>query len=121
MQKRPGLNQTEQEVEVPQVFITDRSGAESVIPIRPGTSLMQTITDAGVVDLLALCGGVCSCATCHVYIHGLALTQLLPMEQDEDDLLACSAHRQANSRLSCQIRLRDDLDGLRATIAPEDC
>ncbi len=120
MQEGQGLNQKDKEVEVPQVFVTDRSGEESVIAIRPGTSLMQAITDDGIAELLALCGGVCSCGTCHVYIQDDTLAQLPPMEQDENDLLACSAHRAANSRLACQVRLSDDHDGLRATIAPED-
>lgn len=103
-----------------QIIVTDRSGAESEIPIRPGSSLMQLITDAGIADLLALCGGVCSCATCHVYIESDMADKLSPMEQDEDDLLGFSSYRQANSRLSCQIRLSHEHDGLRATIAPED-
>jgi len=101
-----------------EVYVTDRSGEQHAIDIRPGSSLMQVITDAGVADLLALCGGVCSCATCHVYVEGEY--DLPPMEQDEDDLLGFSEHRQENSRLSCQIRLKNDFDGLRATIAPED-
>jgi len=105
---------------MPQVFITDRSGEEYTIDIRPGASLMQVITDAGVADLLALCGGVCSCATCHIHVDEDALAALPPMEQDEEDLLSFSEHRQDNSRLSCQIRLRTEFDGLRATIAPED-
>ncbi len=105
---------------MPHVHVTDRSGEESAIDIRPGTTLMQAITDAGIADLLALCGGQCSCATCHVYIQDDALAELSPMEQDEDDLLACSSYRKANSRLACQLRLRDDHDGLRASIAPED-
>jgi 2Fe-2S ferredoxin len=120
MSQGRGLNQLDQEVCMPQVVVTDRSGEESVIAIRPGTSLMQAITDDGIAELLALCGGVCSCGTCHVYIQEDALAQLPPMEQDENDLLACSAHRAANSRLACQIRLCEDHDGLRATIAPED-
>ena len=105
---------------MPQVFITDRSGEEYAIDIRPGASLMQVITDAGVADLLALCGGVCSCATCHIHVDEDSLAALPQMEQDEDDLLSFSEHRQENSRLSCQIRLRNEFDGLRATIAPED-
>jgi len=105
---------------MPQVYVTDREGQETAIEIRPGTSLMQAITDAGVADLLALCGGMCSCATCHVYVQGETLDELPPMEQDEDDLLGCSGHRQRNSRLACQIRMKDEFDGLRATIAPAD-
>jgi 2Fe-2S ferredoxin len=91
-----------------------------VLDIRPGLTLMQTITDAGMSDLLALCGGVCSCATCHVYIDGDSAPLIPSMSADEDGLLDGTSHRQENSRLSCQIRLAPELDGLRVTIAPED-
>jgi len=102
------------------VVVIDRSGAEEHLDIRPGLTLMQTITDAGIGDLLALCGGVCSCATCHVYIDGDSASLIPLMSLDEDGLLDGTSHRQENSRLSCQIRLSPELDGLRVTIAPED-
>ena len=102
------------------VYVTDRKGLEQAIEIRPGLTLMQTITDAGISDLLALCGGVCSCATCHVHVDGKFLSALAPMSEDESALLDGSSHREANSRLSCQVRMSPDLDGLRVTIAPED-
>ena len=105
---------------MPRVYVTDRRGLEQAIDIRPGLTLMQTITDAGMSDLLALCGGVCSCATCHVHVAGDFVAALQPMSEDESGLLDASTHRQANSRLSCQIRLSSALDGLRVTIAPED-
>jgi 2Fe-2S ferredoxin len=101
-----------------EIYITDRSGLETTIEIRPGTSLMQAATDVGVEDLLALCGGMCSCATCHVYIDSDHLDQLSPMSQDEHDLLEVSMHRQTNSRLACQVRMVETLDGLKATVAP---
>lgn len=103
-----------------QVLITDRQGQEVNLDIRPGASLMQIITDAGMPDLMALCGGMCSCATCHVYIDQESCGDLPEMSEDEADLLALSAHRAENSRLSCQIRLTDELDGLKAQIAPTD-
>ena len=103
-----------------QIIVTDRSGSQEAIDIRPGTTLMQEISDAGIADLLAICGGVCNCATCHVYVEGDCVDSLPAMSSDEDDLLAFTEHRQANSRLSCQIRMSNELDGLRATIAPED-
>jgi ferredoxin, 2Fe-2S len=71
-------------------------------------------------DLLALCGGVCSCGTCHVHVDENFMPALAPMHEDESGVLAASSHRQANSRLSCQLRMSDELDGLRVTIAPED-
>lgn len=105
---------------MPQVVITDRSGQELTVDALSGNTLMQTITDEGVADLLALCGGVCSCATCHVYVEGDAASLLSPASEDEKALLEFSDHCRDNSRLSCQIRLTDELNGLRATIAPED-
>ena len=105
---------------MPQIFVTDRSGQQEAIDIVPGTTLMQAITEAGIADMLALCGGVCSCATCHAYIDGEAAALLPPTSDDEGGLLEFASHRRDNSRLSCQIRLSDELDGLRATIAPED-
>ena len=102
------------------VIITDRSGSTEEIEIRPGLTLMQTITDAGISDLLALCGGVCSCATCHVYVDEQFAAVIEPLSDDEDSLLEGATHRRENSRLSCQIRMSPALDGMRVTIAPEE-
>lgn len=79
---------------------------------------METLREAGIGEILATCGGMCSCATCHVYVaQGFDLP---PMSEDENDLLDSSDHRQPNSRLSCQLILSDRLDGLALTVAPED-
>lgn len=103
-----------------QVFVTDRSGQEEAIEIQPGETLMQVISNTGMPDLLALCGGVCACATCHVYIEHAPEGSVPAIGEDEDVLLGDAAHRQNNSRLSCQLRLTHAHDGLRATLAPED-
>ncbi len=102
-----------------QLHVTDQSGAERAIAGRTGLSLMETIRAAGFDQLLALCGGCLSCATCHVYVDPGAGT-LPPVSEDENDLLESSSHRQPNSRLSCQIQVNEGLDGLRVTIAPAD-
>jgi 2Fe-2S ferredoxin len=81
---------------------------------------MEAIRDNGFDELLALCGGCCSCATCHVHVDPAFLDRLPVMSADEDDLLESSDHREANSRLSCQLPFTADLDGLRVAIAPED-
>lgn len=81
---------------------------------------MEALRDAGFDDILALCGGNCSCATCHIYVDPGRLDQLGPMSADEDDLLDSSDHRRPNSRLSCQIPITDALDGLAVTLPPED-
>lgn len=100
--------------------IIGRDGSGKTIEGKAGWSVMENIRDAGFEDLLALCGGNCSCATCHVHVDEEWLPALKPMGEDEDDLLDTTDHRMPNSRLSCQIEFGDDLDGLRVRIAPED-
>lgn len=102
------------------ITVTDRSGAEREIDATVGLSVMENIRDAGVEDLLALCGGCCSCATCHVLVDDGWLAATGEAGDDENDVLDGSDHRAAGSRLSCQIEMTDRLNGLRVTIAPED-
>ena len=103
-----------------QIQVTTREGETRSIEIQDGMSLMETIRDAGFDELLALCGGCCSCATCHVHVDPEFAGLLPPMSEDENDLLDSSDHRTATSRLSCQIPVTAVLDGMRVTIAEED-
>ena len=105
---------------MPRLILVTRDGSERTIEGRAGLSLMEVIRDHGVDELLALCGGCCSCGTCHVHVDEEWVAALPPMESDEDDLLDISDYRTANSRLSCQIKFAPALDGLRVAIAPED-
>ncbi len=105
---------------MPELIVTTREGDSRPIEAASGVSVMEAIRDAGFDELLALCGGVCSCATCHVHVDPSCAALLPAMSADEDDLLASSRHRDATSRLSCQIRLDQSLSGLRVTIAEED-
>jgi 2Fe-2S ferredoxin len=105
---------------MPRLIITGRDGRQATIEGKPGWSVMENIRSAGFDELLALCGGCCSCATCHVHVGEEWLGRLAPMGADEDDLLDSSSHRGPDSRLSCQIEFGEALDGLTATIAPED-
>jgi 2Fe-2S ferredoxin len=102
------------------IIVVNRAGAETEIPLKPGISLMQTIRDAGFEELQALCGGCCSCATCHIYVDPAFPGTLPAQSEDENDLVDTSTHRTAHSRLSCQIPVTEALFGLRVTIAPED-
>ena len=105
---------------MPTIHVTGREGEEKAITVDNGISVMEAIRDNGFDELLALCGGCCSCATCHVHVDA-AFTEKLPaISEDEDDLLESSDHRNEHSRLSCQIELTDDLDGLKVIIADED-
>lgn len=102
------------------LVVVTRNGEERAVEGEAERSVMETIRDAGFDELLALCGGCCSCATCHIYVAPAFEALLSPIGDDENDLLDSSDHRAPNSRLSCQITLSDALDGLRVTIAPED-
>lgn len=105
---------------MPRVIITTRSGEAVSLDVHANGTLMEAIRDNGISELQAVCGGCCSCATCHVYIDPAFADRLPAMTEDEDGLLDGSTHRKPASRLSCQIRLTDALNGLQATVAPED-
>jgi 2Fe-2S ferredoxin len=105
---------------MPKLIVVTREGEEREIDGQTGLSVMEVIRDAGIDQILALCGGCCSCATCHVHVDPDFAAKLPKMSEDENDLLDSSSERDANSRLSCQVQMTDDLDGLRVTIAAED-
>ncbi|MBD7939785.1 2Fe-2S iron-sulfur cluster-binding protein [Brevundimonas guildfordensis] len=105
---------------MPVLNVTTRDGESRQIEAAVGRSVMEILRDAGFDELVAMCGGACSCATCHVYVHADHLGRLAPVQGAENDLLDSSEHRQADSRLSCQLRFAAELDGLSVTIAPED-
>jgi len=105
---------------MPQLIVVNRAGHETAVDVAEGLTVMEAIRDNGFDELLALCGGCCSCATCHVHVDPAFTDRLPVMSEDEDDLLESSDHRDANSRLGCQVPFTADLDGLKVTIAQED-
>jgi 2Fe-2S ferredoxin len=105
---------------MPQITVVDQAGAERGIEAPLGRTLMEVIRDNGFDELLALCGGCCSCATCHVHVDPAFFDKLPPISEDEDDLLDSSGDRDEFSRLGCQIPFTPDLDGLKVRIAAED-
>jgi 2Fe-2S ferredoxin len=105
---------------MPQITVVNQAGEESSVDAPEGRTLMEVIRDNGFDELLALCGGCCSCATCHVHIDPAFNDKLPTMSEDENDLLDSSDHRDENSRLSCQIPITGALEGMKVTIAQED-
>lgn len=105
---------------MPKLVVANRAGEESTINAGSGLSVMEAIRDNGFDELLALCGGCCSCATCHVHVDAAFAGKLPEMSEDESDLLDSSDHRDETSRLSCQLIMSAELDGLKVSIAPED-
>ena len=104
---------------MPTLTVTTREGQTRSVEGEAGLSVMEVIRDNGFDELLALCGGCLSCATCHVHVGDEWVAAMPPMSEDEDDLLESTEGRTAASRLSCQIPFTDDLDGLAVTIAEE--
>lgn len=105
---------------MPKLIVVTREGEEREIAGEAGLSVMEVIRDAGIDEVLALCGGCCSCATCHVHVDPAFAARLPAMSEDENDLLDSSADRDERSRLSCQINFDESLDGLRVWVAAED-
>ena len=102
------------------LIVITRSGGTENISADEGTTLLDAIRDSGNDELQALCGGSCSCATCHVLVDEAWIERIGRAEGNECDLLEGSSYNCANSRLSCQVSLSADLAGLRVTLAPEE-
>ena len=103
---------------MPKLIITDRSGKKSEVEFDSNFTLMEVLRDNG-YDIEASCGGCCACATCHVYINEKWTNKLNNMDDDEESMLDQAFDVKNNSRLSCQINLSEELDGLEIEIAPE--
>jgi len=88
------------------------SGTERVLDVAPGLSVMQGAVENNVRGIIAECGGACSCATCHVYVDPAWFDRLGAKSPTEEALLEEVCDPQPNSRLSCQIRVSEELDGL---------
>lgn len=101
------------------VHVTDREGVEHQLTAPKGATLMEVLRDQD-MGVVGLCGGMCSCATCHVYIDEAWVSKLPGIQSDEGDLLSDLPDRRANSRLSCQIALVPAYEGLKLTVAPEE-
>jgi 2Fe-2S ferredoxin len=105
---------------MPTIYVTDRKGNEFPVEATDGFTLMETIRDEGKFDLAAICGGMMSCSTCHVYVDPEWMDRMPVQVKDERELVEESSHYQSNSRLSCQIPITPALAGLKVTVAPED-
>lgn len=99
------------------IIVTDQSGKTHELEGIEGWRVMEIIRDHG-LPIKAECGGCASCATCHVYVDEDWLPKLYPMRDDEQDLLDTAPDVRDNSRLSCQILMSEELDGLKVTLAP---
>ncbi len=97
---------------MPKITFIEHSGAEHTIEAPAGVSVMETAIKNMVPGIDADCGGACACATCHVYVDEAWIEKVGKPEAMEESMLDFAAEPKSNSRLSCQINVSDDLDGL---------
>lgn len=95
-----------------EVLFVEHNGTEHKVEVDPGDSLMQAAVSNGVPGIDADCGGSCSCATCHVYVDDAWFAKTGEVSPTEEAMLGLSTDRKENSRLSCQIRLTEEMDGI---------
>jgi 2Fe-2S ferredoxin len=104
---------------MPLLRVVDRDGVEHEVEAKAGLKVMETLRELD-YGVAAICGGMCSCATCHVYVDPQWVDRLPTPMSDERELLHELSHYEASSRLSCQIEFTEALAGLRVTIAPDE-
>ncbi len=97
------------------VIFIDHEGNKREHDAKPGTTIMETAVQNLVPGIDADCGGACACATCHVYVAEAWLDKIKPKDDMEDSMLDFAENVQDNSRLSCQIQVTDELDGITVT------
>jgi 2Fe-2S ferredoxin len=103
------------------VVVVDRDGAEHQVDAATGQSMMEVLRDSGDFGVAAICGGLCSCATCHIHVDSAWLPKLKPRHNDEAEILVVlGSYDPAQSRLACQIPFTPELEGIKVTVAPEE-
>ncbi|MEM7541970.1 MAG: 2Fe-2S iron-sulfur cluster-binding protein [Pseudomonadota bacterium] len=105
---------------MPQITFIDLDGNEHAHEVEAGMSVMEGAIKHGVPGILAICGGSCACSTCHCYVGSDWWEQVGPPNDIEDSTLDLALERQERSRLSCQIEITDEMDGLIIQIAQND-
>ena len=105
---------------MPKITFVGSDGSASDVDATVGHTLMEIAVDNNIAGMVAECGGACACATCHAYVADEWLGRLPEMDDMEDAMLESAMDRRTNSRLSCQIEVTDELEGLTVTIADNE-
>ncbi len=104
---------------MPLLRVVDRDGIEHEVEAKAGLKVMENLRELD-YGVAAICGGMCSCATCHIYVDPAWGERLPTPMSDERELLTELANYEERSRLSCQVEFTAELAGLRVTIAPDE-
>ena len=102
------------------VTYIDSGGEQQVVDVPTGLSLMEGAVQNGVPGIPAICGGACACATCHIYIDEAWQSKTGARNELEESMLEMADDVQPNSRLGCQVKMRDELDGLVVRVPDND-
>ena len=105
---------------MPRIIYRTPDGAQHEVDVDNGYSVMEGAINNNIDGIIAECGGACACATCHSYIDDAWADKLPQMDEMEDSMLDAAFERKANSRLTCQIEVSDELDGLIVHVAEND-
>ena len=100
------------------IIFIDQSGEEHSVDASNGDTAMEAAVNAGIEGIEAECGGGCACGTCHTYVDESQLALVGEANPMEQSMLDLSGNAQSNSRLSCQLVVSEELEGLRLTVAP---
>jgi 2Fe-2S ferredoxin len=105
---------------MPKIIFHDVRGQRIEVDVPAGHTLMEAAVDNGIAGIIAECGGACACATCHAYIADVWVARLPPIEDMEDAMLDTAAERRPASRLTCQLEVTADMDGLELFVAANE-
>ena len=97
---------------MPTITFIDHQGVQHTVQSTSGKTVMQTALDNGIEGIVAECGGSCACGTCHCYVDDQWVGKVPQRSSIETETLECAVGVMDNSRLSCQIKITDDMDGL---------
>lgn len=101
---------------MPKITFTDATGADRVVDVATGGSLMQAAVDNQIAGIDADCGGACACATCHVHVSDAFASRIPTADDMEQSMLEFAENLSKQSRLSCQITVTEELDGAHFTV-----
>ena len=105
---------------MPTIYVTNRSGKKYTLKVDNGLTLMEPLRDID-DSIEALCGGMCSCASCHIFISPEWFDKVPGPQSDETELLeGTETYRSPESRLACQVKVTDAIDGMTLIVAPEE-
>jgi 2Fe-2S ferredoxin len=102
---------------MPKIIWHDIRGQRREVVVKAGATAMEAALDHDIAGIVAECGGACACGTCHAYVGESWMPRLPPMDDMEDAMLDAARDRRPNSRLTCQIEIRPELDGIELFVA----